>query len=119
MPPSGRHQASVLRRLLPAWKLLTPGGIVVAVEPWSTDRFDDSIGNPIARLDYAISTSMCTPTSLARPGGYGLGTSGGPTRRLECSPARVSLTRGWRSTPGKIWCSPPAWPIDSAFARQQ
>jgi SAM-dependent methyltransferase len=62
--------------------LLTPGGILVAVEPWSTDRLEDSIGNPIARLDFAISTSMCTPTSLAQPGGYGLGTCGGPTRRL-------------------------------------
>ena len=71
---------AVLRR---AHGLLSPGGIVVAVEPWSTDRLDDSIGNPIARLDYAISTSMCTPTSLAQRGGYGLGTCGGPGRRLE------------------------------------
>ena len=71
---------AVLRR---AHELLSPGGIVVAVEPWSTDRLDDSIGNPIARLDYAISTSMCTPTSLAQRGGYGLGTCGGPGRRLE------------------------------------
>ncbi len=70
----------VLRR---AHELLTPGGIVVAIEPWSTDRLDDSIGNPIARLDYAISTSMCTPTALAQPGAFGLGTCGGPTRRLE------------------------------------
>jgi SAM-dependent methyltransferase len=70
----------VLRR---AHELLAPGGIVVAVEPWSTDQLDDSIGNPIARLDYAISTSLCTPTSLAQPGGYGLGTGGGPRRRLE------------------------------------
>jgi SAM-dependent methyltransferase len=71
---------AVLRR---AHELLSPGGIVVAVEPWSADRLEDSIGNPIARLDYAISTSMCTPTALAQPGGYGLGTCGGPTRRLE------------------------------------
>jgi SAM-dependent methyltransferase len=71
--------AAALRR---AHDLLTPGGILVAVEPWSTDRLEDSIGNPIARLDYAISTSMCTPTSLAQPGGYGLGTCGGPARRL-------------------------------------
>jgi SAM-dependent methyltransferase len=70
----------VLRR---ARELLAPGGIVVAVEPWSTDHLDESIGNPIARLDYAISTSLCTPTSLAQPGGYGLGTSGGPSRRLD------------------------------------
>lgn len=71
---------AVLRR---AYELLTPGGIVVAVEPWSTDRLDDSIGNPIATLNYAISTSMCTPTSLAQPGSYGLGTCGGPSRRLQ------------------------------------
>ena len=72
-------RSAALRR---AHDLLTPGGILVAVEPWSTDRLEDSIGNPIARLDFAISTSMCTPTSLAQPGGYGLGTCGGPARRL-------------------------------------
>jgi len=26
---------------------------------------------------------MCTPTSLAQPGGYGLGTCGGPAHRLQ------------------------------------
>ena len=26
---------------------------------------------------------MCTPTSLAQPGAFGLGTSGGSTHRLE------------------------------------
>ena len=83
-----------------AWELLGPGGIVVAVEPWSTDRLNDSIGNPVARLNYAVSTSMCTPTSLAQPGGYGLGTSGGPGRRLELLAgagfldARVALDSG-------------------------
>lgn len=72
--------STALRR---AHELLNAGGIVVAVEPWSTDRIEDSIGNPIAKLNYAVSTSMCTPTALAQPGGSGLGTSGGPTRRLE------------------------------------
>ncbi|HWM56626.1 MAG TPA: methyltransferase domain-containing protein [Pseudonocardia sp.] len=71
---------AALRR---AHELLTPGGILVAVEPWSTDRLEDGIDNPIARIDYAVSTSMCTPTSLAQPGGYGLGTCGGPARRLR------------------------------------
>ncbi len=75
----GDPQAALRR----AHDLLTPSGILVAVEPWSTDRIQDSIGNPVARLDYAISTSMCTPTSLAQPGGFAMGTSGGPTRRLE------------------------------------
>jgi Methyltransferase domain len=71
---------AALRR---AYELLSPGGIVVAVEPWSTDRLEDSVDNPIARIDYAISTSLCTPTSLAQPGAHGLGTCGGPTRRLR------------------------------------
>ena len=72
--------AAALRR---ARHLLSPDGILVAVEPWSTDRLEDGIGNPIARIDYAVSTSMCTPTSLAQPGAYGLGTCGGPARRLR------------------------------------
>ena len=71
---------AALRR---AHDLLTPGGVLVAVEPWSTDSIQDSIGNPVARLNYAISTSMCTPTSLAQPRGFAMGTSGGPARRLE------------------------------------
>src|SRR4029077_14787041 len=74
----GDPQAALRR----AHDLLTPGGILVAAEPWSNDRIQDSIGNPVARLDYAISTSMCTPTSLAQPGGVAMGKSGGAGRRL-------------------------------------
>jgi hypothetical protein len=66
-----------------AHELLVEGGTVIAVEPWSTDRLEDSIGNPSARIDLARSTSVCTPCSLHQPGGYGLGTQGGPTRRLH------------------------------------
>lgn len=71
---------AALRR---AREVLVDGGVVVAVEPWSLDRLVDGIGNPSVRIDYAISTSLCTPASLAQPGGYGLGTQGGPTRRLQ------------------------------------
>jgi SAM-dependent methyltransferase len=66
-----------------AYDALSEGGIVVAVEPFSTDRLEDGIGNPVVRMDYAISTSVCTPGSLGQPGGYGLGTQGGPGKRLE------------------------------------
>jgi SAM-dependent methyltransferase len=89
--------AAALRR---AYELLEPGGIVVVVEPWSTDRLEDSVDNPIARIDFAISTSLCTPTSLAQPGAHGLGTSGGPTRRLRLlteagfASARVAVDTG-------------------------
>jgi hypothetical protein len=30
-----------------------------------------------------VSTSLCTPGSLAQPGAYGLGTQGGPGLRLD------------------------------------
>ncbi|MGB3828756.1 MAG: class I SAM-dependent methyltransferase [Ornithinimicrobium sp.] len=71
---------AALRR---AHALLEDDGIVVAVEPWSLDRLEDGIGDPRTRMDFGISTAMCTPGSLAQPGAYGLGTQGGPTRRLE------------------------------------
>jgi SAM-dependent methyltransferase len=71
---------AALRR---AHDLLTPDGIVVAVEPWSLDRLEDGIGNPSVRIDYSCSTSLCTPCSLAQPGAYGLGTQGGPAPRLR------------------------------------
>jgi hypothetical protein len=71
---------AALRR---AHELLAEGGTVIAVEPWSTDRLEDSIGNPSARIGLACSTAVCTPCSLRQPGGYGLGAQGGPTRRLQ------------------------------------
>lgn len=71
---------AALRR---AHEVLVDGGIVVAVEPWSLDRLEDGIGHPSVRLDYAISTSLCTPGSLGQPGAYGMGTQGGPAVRLR------------------------------------
>jgi SAM-dependent methyltransferase len=75
----GDPQAALRR----AYASLGEGGIVVAVEPWSTDRLDDGIGNPLVRVNYAASTALCTPGSLSQPGAYGLGTQGGPQRRLD------------------------------------
>ncbi|MFI7541978.1 class I SAM-dependent methyltransferase [Actinoplanes sp. NPDC049599] len=66
-----------------AYDALADGGIVVAVEPWSADDFTTTIGNPVARANFAGSTALCTPGSLSQPGAYGLGTQGGPARRLE------------------------------------
>jgi len=66
-----------------AYDMLADGGIVVAVEPWSIDRLEDGIGNLSLRIDYSGSTSLCTPGSLAQPGRYGLGTLGGPSKRID------------------------------------
>ncbi|MCD7436906.1 methyltransferase domain-containing protein [Streptomyces lincolnensis] len=71
---------AALRR---AHEVLADGGILVAVEPWSTDRLEDGIGHPTVRIGYASSTALCTPGSLAQPGQYGLGTQGGPARRIQ------------------------------------
>jgi SAM-dependent methyltransferase len=74
-----------------AYESLAPGGIVVAVEPWSSDDWIGTIGMPITRIGYATSTALCTPGSLAQPGAYGLGTLGGPSKRLELL-ARAGFT---------------------------
>ena len=58
--------ASALRE---AYASLCLGGIVLAIEPWSTDRLEDGIGNPLVQLDYALSISVCTPCAwLSRAG---------------------------------------------------
>ncbi|MBM2620905.1 class I SAM-dependent methyltransferase [Actinoplanes sp. LDG1-06] len=69
--------------LLAAYHALTEGGLLVAVEPWSADDFTTVIGNPVARANYNASTALCTPGSLSQPGAYGLGTQGGPAKRLQ------------------------------------
>ena len=72
--------ASALRE---AYASLCQGGIVLAIEPWSNDRLEDGIGNPLVQLDYALSTSVCTPCALAQQGRRAMGNQGGPTPRLE------------------------------------
>ncbi|GGN05939.1 SAM-dependent methyltransferase [Actinoplanes campanulatus] len=66
-----------------AYEALAPGGVVVAVEPWSADDWTSTIGMPITRIGYASSAALCTPGSLSQPGAHGLGTLGGPAKRLE------------------------------------
>ena len=59
---------------------LAPGGTVLVVEPLAADRFEDDFANPYARVGYAISTMVCTPSSLAQPGAAALGAMAGETR---------------------------------------
>jgi ubiquinone/menaquinone biosynthesis C-methylase UbiE len=62
---------------------LAPGGTVMVVEPLAADRFEDDFANPYARVGYAISTMVCTPSSLAQPGATALGAMAGETRIRE------------------------------------
>lgn len=71
---------AALRR---AHEVPADGGLLIAVEPWSTDRSEDGVGHPTVRIEYASSTALCTPGSLAQPEQYGLGTQGGPARRIQ------------------------------------
>ena len=59
---------------------LAPGGTVMVVEPLAADRFEDDFANPYARVGYAISTMVCTPSSLAQPGAAALGAMAGEAR---------------------------------------
>jgi ubiquinone/menaquinone biosynthesis C-methylase UbiE len=63
-----------------AREALTPGGTVMIIEPLAADRLEDNFTNPYARVGYAISTMVCTPSSLAQPGAAALGAMAGETR---------------------------------------
>ena len=63
-----------------AREALAPGGTVMIIEPLAADRLEDNFTNPYARVGYAISTMVCTPSSLAQPGAAALGAMAGETR---------------------------------------
>jgi SAM-dependent methyltransferase len=63
-----------------AKRVLAPDGVVVVVEPLAADRFADDFANPYARVGYAISTMVCTPSSLSQPGRAALGAMAGEAR---------------------------------------
>jgi hypothetical protein len=59
---------------------LAADGVVFVAEPLAADRFEDDFANPYARIGYAISTVVCTPSSLSQPGALGLGAMAGESR---------------------------------------
>jgi len=59
---------------------LAPGGTLMVVEPLAADRLEDDFTNPYARIGYAISTLVCTPSSIAQPGAAALGAMAGESR---------------------------------------
>jgi SAM-dependent methyltransferase len=58
---------------------LKPDGTAMIVEPAAGDRVEDNL-HPVGRVFYAGSTLICTPCSLAQPGGVALGAQAGPAR---------------------------------------
>ncbi|HKR71241.1 MAG TPA: class I SAM-dependent methyltransferase [Streptosporangiaceae bacterium] len=63
-----------------ARQTLAPGGTVMVVEPLAADRLENDFTNPYARIGYAISTLVCTPSSLAQTGAAALGAMAGESR---------------------------------------
>lgn len=62
---------------------LAADGAVLVVEPLAADRFADDFTNPYARIGYAISTLVCTPSALAQHGATVLGAMAGESRLRE------------------------------------
>jgi SAM-dependent methyltransferase len=62
---------------------LASGGTVLLVEPYATDKLEDSIGSPVAGMFYGASTFICTPASLSQDVGLGLGAQAGEAALRE------------------------------------
>jgi SAM-dependent methyltransferase len=58
---------------------LASDGTLLLVEPAAGERLEDNL-NPVGRLYYALSTVICTPSSLDQEVGLGLGAQAGPER---------------------------------------
>lgn len=61
---------------------LAPGGTWMVVEPYAGDRVEDNL-NPVGRLYYSASTTLCTPNSLDQEVGLALGAQAGEARLTE------------------------------------
>jgi 2-polyprenyl-3-methyl-5-hydroxy-6-metoxy-1,4-benzoquinol methylase len=72
-----------------AARRLADGGSVMLVEPLAAEHSEDNRG-PIAAMNYAASTALCTPNALCHPGGIALGAQAGP-KALEQALAEGGL----------------------------
>lgn len=60
-----------------AARRLAPGGSVMLVEPLAAAHPEENRG-PLAAMNYAASTALCTPNALCHHGGIALGAQAGP-----------------------------------------
>jgi hypothetical protein len=61
---------------------LAGDGTLLLVEPYAGDALEENL-TPVGRAFYGFSTALCTPASLAQPGGLGLGAQAGEARLTE------------------------------------
>jgi ubiquinone/menaquinone biosynthesis C-methylase UbiE len=64
-----------------AERAMAKDGTLMLIEPFASDRVEDNI-NPIGRLYYAASTTMCCAHAISENGTHALGAQAGP-RQLE------------------------------------
>ena len=61
---------------------LAPDGTWMIVEPFAEDRLEDNL-NPVGRIFYSASTTICLPVSRSQEVDAGLGAQAGPTKLRE------------------------------------
>jgi ubiquinone/menaquinone biosynthesis C-methylase UbiE len=82
-----------------ARKALKPDGTLMLVEPMAGDSLAENL-NPVGRIYYACSTSLCVPASLNQEVGAALGAQAGEKRISEVlSEAGFSRVRRAAATP--------------------
>ena len=74
-----------------AARALGPDGTILLVEPYAGDRVEDNL-NPVGRLYYAASTTLCCAHALSEGGPQALGAQAGASRIGDLC-RRVGLTR--------------------------
>lgn len=74
------------RALRHAAEALAPEGTVMLVEPYAQDRVEDNI-NPVGRLYYAASTTLCCAHAISENGTHVLGAQAGEARLADLAHA--------------------------------
>ena len=72
--------------LMQAADALAPEGTVMLVEPYAGDRVEDNI-NPVGRLYYSASTTVCTAHAISEDGTHVLGAQAGEARLAQIARA--------------------------------
>ncbi len=65
-----------------AARALAPDGTVLLVEPFASDRVEENL-NPVGRLYYSASTTMCVAHAISERGTHALGAQAGEARLAE------------------------------------
>jgi hypothetical protein len=76
---------------------LADDGTWMLVEPMANDDIVDNL-NPVGRIYYSASTTICTPASLSQPVGLGLGAQAGEARLREVVVGGGGFTHFRRAT---------------------